>query len=216
MTRIEVFVDAAFAFAVTMTMISFDAIPSNFDELVLAIKGIPAFIVAVIQLVWIWYAHNLWSKRFGLEDAKTVVLSTGLLIVMLIYIYPMRIMAGGMFSWFTGNYLPSGFNMSSYQQLAMMFVFLGIGFVAICLLLVFMYRYAASLKTELRLNDVEYYETKTVELMWQGAAFIGLLSIILALLLPETLVPFAGFAFSLLGIWLPVIRDRRAKNRPAN
>lgn len=215
MTRIEVFVDAAFAFAVTMTMISFDAIPSSFDELVLAIKGIPAFIVAVIQLVWIWYAHNLWSKRFGLEDARTVMLSTGLLIVMLIYIYPMRIMAGGMFSWFSNEYLPSGFHMSSYHELSMMFVFLGIGFVALSLLLVLMYRYAASLKTELRLSDAEYYETKTVEYMWQGAAVVGLLSIVLALLLQEESVPFSGFAFSLLAAWFPLVRGRRRKRSPA-
>jgi len=214
MTRIEVFVDAAFAFAVTMTMISFDAIPSTFSELVIAIKGIPAFIVAVIQLIWIWYAHNLWSKRFGLEDAKTVVLSTGLLIVMLIYIYPMRIMAGGMFSWFTGGYLPSGFDISTLEQLSLMFVFLGIGFVAICLLLVFMYRYAGSLKTELLLSDAEFYETKTVEYMWLGAAAIGLLSIVLALLLPADFVPFAGFAFALLGFWFSLVRARRRRTRP--
>jgi len=63
MTRIEVFVDAAFAFAVTMLVISFDAIPTSFEEVILAIKGIPAFIVAVIQLVWIWYTHNKLSWR---------------------------------------------------------------------------------------------------------------------------------------------------------
>ena len=53
MTRTEVFLDAAFAFAVTMLVISFDAIPSSYEEVVLAIKGIPAFILAELQLVWI-------------------------------------------------------------------------------------------------------------------------------------------------------------------
>ena len=53
MTRIEVFVDAAFAFAVTMLMISFDAIPTSFPEMMAAAKGIPAFMAAVTQLVWI-------------------------------------------------------------------------------------------------------------------------------------------------------------------
>ena len=47
------FVDAALAFAVTMLVISFDAIPTDFDERVGAIKGIPAFVMAVVQLVWI-------------------------------------------------------------------------------------------------------------------------------------------------------------------
>ena len=98
MTRTEVFVDAAFAFAVTMLVISFDAIPRSYDEVIVAIKGIPDFIIAVVQLVWIWYTHNKWSRRYGLETALTVTLSTALLIVVLIYIYPMRIMAQGFFS----------------------------------------------------------------------------------------------------------------------
>jgi len=51
MTRIEVFVDAAFAFSVTLLVISFDSIPQSFTEMVLAIKGIPAFLLSVAQLV---------------------------------------------------------------------------------------------------------------------------------------------------------------------
>jgi len=103
---------------------------------------------------------------------------------------------------------------SAFEQLSMMFVFLGIGFVAICMLLVFMYRYAGSLKTELLLSDAEFYETRTVEYMWQGAAAIGLLSIILALLLPVRFVPYAGFAFALLGFWFFLVRARRRRHRP--
>ncbi|MFC1696631.1 TMEM175 family protein [Pseudomonadota bacterium] len=209
MTRIEVFVDAAFAFAVTMLVISFDAIPTSFPEIVLAIKGIPAFIVAVVQLVWIWYTHNKWSRRYGLDTALTVVLSTALLIVVLIYVYPMRIMAQGMFSWFTSGYLSTSFSIDTTDELAAMFIFLGIGFVSMCLVFVLMYRYAGSLKKALLLNDFESYETKTLEYMWLGAAGIGVLCIVLALLLPRPLVPFSGFAFALLGAWFPLIRSRR-------
>ena len=41
MTRIEVFVDAAFAFAVTMLVISFDAMPTSYGEMIQAVKNIP-------------------------------------------------------------------------------------------------------------------------------------------------------------------------------
>lgn len=215
MTRIEVFVDAAFAFAVTMLVISFDAIPASFPEIVGAIKGIPAFIAAVAQLVWIWYVHNKWSRRYGLDTALTVVLSTALLIVVLIYVYPMRIMAQGMFSWFTNGYLSSSFSIDTAGELAAMFVFLGIGFVALCTVLALMYRYAGSLKNELLLNDFESYETQTFQIMWLGAAGIGGICVILALLLPRPLVPFSGFAFALLGVWFPLIRSRRKWQDPA-
>ena len=211
MTRIEVFVDAAFAFAVTMMVISFDAIPTSYSEVILAIKGIPAFILAVVQLVWIWYTHNKWSRRYGLDTARTVMLSTALLIVVLIYIYPMRIMAQGLFAWISNDYLHISFDSISMQELSVMFVFLGIGFIALCLVYVLMYRYAGSLKNELLLNAFEEHETKTLEYLWLGAAGVGLLCIILALSFPRPLVPFSGFAFALLGVWFPFLRSRRKK-----
>ena len=212
MTRLEVFIDAAFAFAVTMLVISFDNIPRSYDEVILAIKSIPAFIVAVAQLVWIWHTHNLWSRRFGLDTAYTVFISTALLIVVLIYVYPMRIMAGGMFAWFTSDYLPSNFRSITLDELRDMFIFLGLGFVALCLVFVQMYRYATRLKTELLLNEHELFESRTRVVMWIGAAGIGLISIILAITLPKQLVPYSGFAFILLGAWFPLVRFWRSRS----
>lgn len=212
MTRLEVFIDAAFAFAVTMLVISFDSIPRSYDEVILAIKSIPAFIVAVAQLVWIWHTHNVWSRRFGLDTAYTVFISTVLLIVVLIYVYPMRIMAGGMFAWFTGDYLPSNFKLIDMDQLRDMFIFLGLGFVALSLVFIQMYRYASHLKKELLLNEHELFECRTLAVMWTGAAGIGVISVILAITLPRQLVPYSGFAFTLLGFWFPFVRWWRKKS----
>jgi len=216
MTRIEVFVDAAFAFAVTMLVISFDAIPTNFDELTDAIKSVPAFVAAVWQLVWIWYTHNKWSRRYGLDDAWTVVLSASLLIVVLIYIYPMRIMAQGMFSWFTGGWLPAGFSLRSLHELALMFVFLGIGWVALCGVYVLMYRYADRLRQPLLLNALEVHETRTLQQLWAGAALIGVLAVVMALLVPERFVPWSGFTYLLLGAWFPLMRSVRSRSVPVD
>ena len=213
MTRIEVFVDAAFAFAVTMLVISFDAMPTSYGEMIQAVKNIPAFMAAAIQLVWIWHTHNKWSRRYGLDTTYTVVLSAALLIVVLIYVYPMRVMAGGMFSWFTEGYLPSNFQLISLDELRIMFIFLGIGFVALCLVFVLMYRYAASLQCELRLSGAELHDTRTFQLMWLGAAIIGSLSIVFALVLRIDFVPFSGFVFALLGPWFAFMRSWRSKSR---
>ena len=68
MTRIEVFSDAAFAFAVTMLVISLDTIPENFDQLLQALRRVPAFAASFAILVVIWLAHRRWSQRFGLDD----------------------------------------------------------------------------------------------------------------------------------------------------
>lgn len=214
MTRVEVFVDAAFAFAVTLLVISFDSIPRSYEEMVLALKGVPAFVVSVAQIVWIWHTHNTWSRRFGLEDAVTVILSTALLVVVLVYIYPLRVMAQGMFSWFTGGWLPSSFDLRSIEELRFMFVFLGLGFAAVCGLFVGMYRWARYRADLLRLSSIERWETATYGQWWLGAALIGLLSAVLAVLLPQQLVPFSGFAYALMGAWGPWLAIRRDRRKP--
>ena len=214
MTRIEVFVDAAFAFAVTMLVISFDAIPGNWEEIIVAIKNIPAFAIAVVQLVWIWHEHSVWSRRYGLDDTMTVVLSTALLIVMLVYIYPLRIMAGGMFSWFTGGYLPSSFELTSFDELRGMFVFLGLAFGVMCLVFVFLYLHASRRRAQLLLRADELFETHTIAIIWAGAAVIGFLSAGTAMALPEEWTPFAGFVYMLLAVWGPFIGIRRGRRLP--
>ena len=215
MTRTEVFVDAAFAFALTLLVISFDAIPGNWEEVILAIKNIPAFVVAVAQLVWIWYEHSVWSKRYGLDDAMTVFLSAMLLIVMLVYIYPMRMMAGGMFAWFTNSYLPQPFELETWDQLSGMFIFLGVGFAALCMVFVLLHLYAARRRDELRLSPAELFSTRTAAGIWAGSAFVGMASVAAAVTLPPAWVPFAGFVYFLIGAWIPLFSSWRQKRKPA-
>jgi len=215
LSRIDVFIDAAFAFAVTMLVISFDRIPQSFDEIVVAIKGIPAFSVAVVQLVWIWHAHSQWSERYGLRDARAVALSTALLIIVLIYIYPVRIMLSEMFAWLSLGNLPSDFELASYEELASMFVFLGCGFVAFCVVFLLMYWHATVSRNELRLNEFEIYKTETSALIWSGSAVIGIISIVFALTFPPRLLPFAGFGYALMCVWIPFAITYRIRTQPA-
>ncbi len=54
MTRTETFVDAAFAFAVTLLVVSIDSIPESVAELLRALAAVPAFAAsfAIIGLFW--------------------------------------------------------------------------------------------------------------------------------------------------------------------
>lgn len=212
MTRIEVFVDAAFAFAVTMLVISFDAIPRTYDEMVLAFKTIPAFITAVAQLVWIWQTHSVWSERYGLSDGATVWLSTFLLMVVLIYIYPMRVMLEGMFAFFSDGYFPSSFDFDGYGQLRFMFVFLGAAFLALSLSFVMLYGYALKRAEELVLNQHEKMVTSNTVLTWSGCMVIAAILIVVAIVIPEQWIPYTGFVMALLGVWMPYAESRKEKS----
>ena len=83
-TRVEGFVDAAFAFAVTLLVISGDHIPRSVDDLILALKSVPTFAASFMLILVFWTGHAQWSRRYGLDDATTRRLS--LLLVFLVQI----------------------------------------------------------------------------------------------------------------------------------
>ncbi len=211
MTRIEVFVDAAFAFAVTMLVISLDEIPTNVDELITAFKQIPAFVVCVAQLVWIWHTHAVWSHRYGFDDGKTVVLSVTLLIIVLIYIYPLKIVFSGFLHWISASALPTQFIINGFNDLRFLFVFFAVGFTAIWLTFLAMYHHALSKKTELLLTDYEIFRTTTQVQLCIAMAIIGVFASVAPFMVADRWVPITGFVYMLIGIAIPTIEIRRAK-----
>ncbi|WP_100657608.1 TMEM175 family protein [Alteromonas flava] len=92
MDRLETFVAAAFAFAVTMLVISVDDVPSNYAQFVYAVKLIPSFAASFAVIVWIWASHANWCRRYGLEDGPAIIMSATLVFLVLVYIYPLRAM----------------------------------------------------------------------------------------------------------------------------
>src|SRR4051794_21086100 len=88
-TRLEAFCDVVFGFALTLLVVSLE-VPRNYDELITAMRGFVPFAICFAQLVMIWRAHYLFSRRFGLEDTYTVLLSVTLLFVVLFYVYPLK------------------------------------------------------------------------------------------------------------------------------
>ena len=105
-TRLETFVDAAFAFALTMLVVSVDSVPQSFDELVEAIKRVPAFAASFLITVMFWLGHYRWSRRYGIEDTGSVVLSLALVLLVLVFLYPLRIMMSGALQSMSGGFLP--------------------------------------------------------------------------------------------------------------
>ena len=194
-TRLDTFVDAAFAFVLTLLVISFDEIPSNIPEMLAAIKRIPGFAASFAVLMWFWLEHRLWSRRYGLETSKTVLHSLTLIFVVLVYVYPLRMVFEGMFSNLTGGYLSTSYRIESYNDLRVMFVFYSVGFCAMSVLVSQLYRLALRSSDALALNSIETRKTMIKVQAWAIAASLGLLSILLAVTLPEGLLVLAGYMY---------------------
>lgn len=214
MTRLETFVDAAFAFALTLLVISFDEIPSNFAELEEALRGAPAFAASFAVLCMLWVAHREWSQRFGLEDAVSTLLSFALVFVVLIYVYPLKVLMAAVMHGITGGWAPSNFRLESYDELRMLLLYYGLGFAAANAILVLLNLHALRLADRLGLDDFERFETRATIGAWAIVGGSGLVSALAALSLPDERVTLASWLYMSLAVIMPVygiLADRRGR-----
>ena len=130
-TRLETFVDAAVAFSLTLLVIFTNDLPNTAAELREALKKVPTFVACFAVLMMFWSAHNRWSRRFGLEDAHSTVLSLGFVLVVMVYVYPLRMVISSFLSLLSGGWLPNelGFGPHSMMRdLQTAFIVYSLGF----------------------------------------------------------------------------------------
>jgi len=218
MSRIETFTDAAFAFALTLLVISFESIPTSYPELVAALTEVPAFLGSAAIVLLFWYAHMTWSKRYGLEDGITILLSFALVITVLVYVYPLRYMNGTLFSGI-GHlsglaWLKPDVDMPTRSEVNDLCVIYGLGFIVMCLCIVFLNRHALSKSEALKLNALEQFDTRWEVRGWLLVSLAGVCSVLLAVVLPEDrFIGVPAFTYALLPIVMPVFGIVAARKR---
>jgi uncharacterized membrane protein len=122
-TRLDAFVDAAFAFAVTLLVIGGGEPPSSYMELEAVMGRVPAFVVGFALLGMFWHAHVRWRRLCGSGSVAAVLLSFALVFLVLVYVYPLRLMADAMVAYFGGRPGPL-----QNSNLGGLFTFYGLGF----------------------------------------------------------------------------------------
>ena len=215
MTRLEVFSDAAFAFALTMLVVSVGSVPSNLEELIEAIKRAPAFALSFTQISVFWIWHRTWSRQFGLEDGKSSVLTLSMIFVVLIYVYPLRLIFSSFLAWVSNGWLPTEFNVEGGEEIATLFVIYGIGYAALSLILTLLNRRALALRDDLRLNPRELIETRRNVEIWTMQTLTGVASTLFCLVMPTWLAVYGGFVYFLQSIGFPIIYRRYGKRLQA-
>lgn len=225
-TRLETFVDAAFAFALTLLVIFFETLPGSFEELREALRRVPTFVFCFVLLALFWSAHNRWSRRFGLDDAASTAWSLGLVLVMLVYVYPLRMVVSSGLWIATGGFVPTELAITgpaAAHDLQWAFIIYGVGFGLMAGMLWLLNRHALARADALGLDAVERHDART-ETVIQGILAASALASIAAsavlLQLPAQQLGFAlsglpMFAYPLLGVIVPVYGTYRLRTRPA-
>ena len=189
-TRLEAFVDAAFAFAVTLLVISAERIPDSVESLLVALKQIPAFAAGFALLALFWYAHVRWSRSYRLDGAIATLLSLLLVFLVLVYVYPLRLLLGTFFAWISGGWLPMPLsNITGATQIAFVFVFYGLAFASMSACMGGLYLLAWRRRVRLGLDDDAAATAAGEVAAYAYFGIVGLLSATVALLMPADAAP---------------------------
>lgn len=204
MTRLEAFMDAAFAFSVTMMVISVDRVPDNINDLLAAFRHVPAFIASIGVLGLFWRGHWLWSRRYGLEDGVSIFISWTMLVTILIYIYPLKVVFGGMWYLLSDRAVGQPISIQTAAQARALFAVFAIGFTAIAVEILLLNLRAYRLREPLRLNEHERVTTLGEITGWAVPVTIGVISLVLALTLPPEHVAWSGWIYFSMIVLVPL------------
>jgi uncharacterized membrane protein len=197
-TRLEGFVDASFAFAVTLIVISIGHVPHSVDEMLLALRGIPAFFACFLMISRIWLSHRDWSRHYNIEDTTGLVLSLVLIFVVLIYVYPLRMLFAQMFAGLSRGWLNDGsFTLlSQSDELSAAYIVFALGLGMISLVFVLLYGHALRCASDVGLSAQEILITRLKLMKWVAQLAFAAGSVMLSLWLPMT----STFALSAPGL----------------
>lgn len=209
-TRLEAFIDAAFAFAVTLLIISIDAIPDSVDDLKTALKGVPAFAASFCILAMVWRGHAVWSRRYGLDDVPSTLLGLSLVFLVLVFVYPLKMLFASALHWATAGALPAGFVIDSLRDLQWLYWVYAAAFGLLGGNLVLLTLHAWNRRDFLALDGQERIQTRVWIASWSLFPLVALLSAVLAALLPAFAthnwqLGLPGMCYALLGLQGPLL-----------
>lgn len=141
--RVDNFVDAAFAFAVSLLVISVGDAPDSLDELRTALMRTPAFAGGFMLIALFWWAHRSWALLGPRRDGLSLLLSLAIVFVVLVYVFPLRLLMLTGLGFMSGGLLPGGELIRSTDDLRLLYVIYGLGFSALGFLYAALYGHAA-------------------------------------------------------------------------
>jgi uncharacterized membrane protein len=207
MTRLETFIDAAFAFAISMLVIAAQQIPDNIQALLAAFKNVPTFICSIAVLGIYWRGHWLWSRRYGLEDAVSILISWALIVTILIFIYPLKAIFGAMWHMLSNGQVGQPFSLHTTEsQVRTIFAIYAIGLIALSAEILLLHLRAWQLRESLRLNARERLMTRGELTGWSIPVSVGLVSLVFSFTLPIEKIAWCGWVYFLMAIMVRVHR----------
>jgi uncharacterized membrane protein len=195
-SRLEGFSDAVFGFALTLLVVSLET-PMTVHELRNQAGSFLPFVLMFAMISWIWYQHNQFFRRYGLQDAWTVFLNSALLFVVLFYVYPLKFLTLALVGWITmtPDVLPA------IQEIGhpLVMVIYSAGVFLIFGIFALLHVHARVRRQRLELTERELLELRYSLRGHLISAGLAVASLLLIWLLPAGHLEWAGIIYGLMG-----------------
>jgi hypothetical protein len=152
-----------------------------------------------------WRGHWLWSRRYGLEDGASILISWAMIVTILIFIYPLKAIFGAMWYVLSNGQVGQPFSLHTTEsQARTIFAIYALGLVAISAEILLLNLRAWQLCEPLRLNARERLVTRGELTGWSIPVSVGIVSLVFALTLPAEKIHWSGWVYFSMIILVPL------------
>jgi hypothetical protein len=194
-SRLEGLVDAVFAFAVTLLVIALE-VPRTTEALRDVLRGFPAFVLCFGILMAFWNAHYRYFRRFGLQNSTTRVVTMGILVLVLFFVYPLKFLFTLVTANTFGLTMHDAPRISAPDDVQFLYTSFGLGFAGIWALYAGLYVVALRRRVELHLSSIEVNFTRGALVSYLIHVGVCLASVVTAYSTDKPLLP--GLVYLLL------------------
>jgi hypothetical protein len=192
--RLDIFVDGAFAFTLTLLAIGGAEIPNDVDKMVHLLGNVPAAAACFAQMARFWYGHVQWRMHCTRATRPGLLLSLLLVFFALIVVYPLHMVYASLFNALSAGHLSSDFGLHRAAEVKSLFAIFGFSYFCMSGTLALLFRHAARVAS---VHGEDDFVPRLRAVLWLIPAGVGALSAIVALSLPDDA---PGWTFALPGL----------------
>lgn len=214
--RLDAFVDASFAFAVSLLIIAGAQPLNDFQDLLGAMGRIPAFAAGFALVVMFWLGHRNFGRLSPIRDSWSATISLAIVFTVLIYVFPLRLLTEAGMAYLSGGRLPGRNLIDSWESLQAIYTIYGIGFAFLSWLYFLLFGHALKRGSLCGLAEDDRDEAEEARTIWGIISAVGLLSAASAWIIPISVAPWLpGFSYWLIpfGLYLANLIQRRRSGR---
>lgn len=165
--RLEAFSDGIFAITLTLLIVSAASI-ERFYDVWLLVWILPAFLLSFAFLMYAWFEHHRFFRRYAMQDGLTQLINTVFLFLIMIMVlaYPLKLLTTFLWYLILGSSelstlpLAAGLDINELSQRTYMMYFYSAAVVGVFGCLLLMHLHAMWQHQQLELDDLEQLITR--------------------------------------------------------